>query len=373
MPKDLYEILGIKKGASDDEIKKAYRRLAQKHHPDRNKDDKESEKKFKEANQAYETLSDKQKRQYYDQFGSAGMGGSGFQGAPNFDTGAQFGNFDFADIFETFFGAQTGKRKKKTASALPGDDIEVSLDLNFETAAFGITKEINLARIITCDNCTGKGIEPGSKMTNCKTCNGTGEITSVRSTILGQIRTSRVCDECRGEGSIPEKPCKKCHSTTRIRETEKFKIKIPAGVDSGSVIRLAGKGNAGIRGGEVGDLYVHINVLSHKKFERNGFDVHSEEHIHLLQAVMGDVIEAETLHKKVKVRIPAGTQSGKVFRIKEYGVPRLRAEGRGDHYVKIIVDIPEKLSKREKELYLELAKESGLELSKDDSFFKKFF
>lgn len=374
MAKDFYETLGIKKGASDADIKKAYRKMAQKYHPDRNQGDKSAEQKFKEVNEAYETLSDKQKRSYYDQFGNAGMGGKGFGASGG---GQPFGNFDFsqggfADIFETFFGSGAGGgRKAQRSSAIQGDDIEVVIDLKFHEAAFGTTKEIALSRIAACDHCKASGIEPGSKLKYCAACGGSGEVTSVRSTILGQMRTSHVCDQCGGAGEIPEKPCRTCHGTTRIRQTEKIKVKIPGGVSGGSVVRLTGKGNAGVRGGDSGDLYVHINVTPHKTFARDGADVRSDETIHVVQGVLGDTISIETLDGPVKLKIPAGTQSGNVFRVKERGAAHLNGLGRGDHYVKIRVQIPEKLSRKEKELYAALAKEARLKLADDDGFLSK--
>lgn len=379
MAKDFYDMLGIQKGASDADIKKAYRKMAQKYHPDRNPGDKSAEQKFKEVNEAYETLSDKQKRSYYDQFGNAGMGGKGFGASGGFGGGQPFGNFDFsgaggfADIFETFFGGGGGGggRKAQRSSAVPGEDIEVAMDLKFAEAAFGTTKDLTLPRITACEHCKASGVEPGSQLKNCASCGGLGEITIIRSTILGQVRTSRVCDQCGGEGRTPEKPCHTCHGTARIRQTEKIKVKIPGGVNSGSIVRLSGKGNAGVRGGMSGDLYAYINVMPHKTLERDGADVRGEETIYLVQAVLGDTISVETLDGLLKLRIPAGTQSGKVFRVKEHGATRLHGSGRGDHYVKIRVKIPEKLSRKEKELYFALAKESGLKLADGDGFLSK--
>lgn len=382
MAKDLYEILGVPKTASEQEIKKAYRKLALKYHPDKHKGDKEIEQKFKEINNAYEVLSDKQKRQNYDQFGSAdfrGGGGGGFGGAQDFGGGFDFSSFGgsggfggggFADIFESFFGGQS-RQSSRRKGPRPGNDIEFRLDLEFKEAAFGTEKELLVTKPVSCKHCSATGAEPGSKSVTCKTCGGSGEIRQVRQTLFGQMATSRVCPECEGEGRTHERKCTVCGGATRIRREEKIKVKIPAGVDNDSTIRLSGKGEAGIFGGPAGDLYVHIRVAPSKKFARNGYDVHSEVHIHLLQAVLGDDINIETIREEVKLKIPAGTQSGKIFRLKEYGIEKLRGNGKGDHYVKIIVDTPVKLSRKEKDLYLQLAKESKIFGTDKDGFFSK--
>ncbi len=376
MNKDYYEILGVNKNATEQEIKKAYRKLAQKYHPDKHKGDKSAEAKFKEINEAYEVLSDKQKRSNYDQFGSAdagGFGGFGQGGFSGFGQGFDFQGGGFADIFEAFFnggGGYSSRGSKKTGPT-QGRDIEFIMELTFEEAVFGVTKEIKITKQAQCTHCKGTGAEPGTKTTICPQCNGTGEVKTVRNTILGQIMTSSPCPKCNGEGRIHEKNCEVCKGTTRIRREETVKVKIPAGVDNNSTVRIAGKGEAGLYGGPNGDLYVHIKVKNSKKFIRNNYDIHTEIHIHLLQAVLGDEIEVETIHGKVKLKIPAGTQSEKVFRIKDYGIEKLRGTGKGDHYVKVIVDIPKKLNKKEKELYLELAKEAKLKPKHKESFLSK--
>lgn len=378
MAQDYYETLGVSKDASDQDIKKAYRKLAQQYHPDKHKGDKDAEKKFKEANEAYEVLSDQQKRAQYDQFGSAGAGfgggggGAGFQGGFNangFDFSQFSGSGGFADIFETFFGgAAGGGARQRSAGPRPGRDIEFRLDLRFEEAAFGVEKELAITKPVSCDHCHATGAEPGSKSVRCNTCNGTGEIRTVRQTILGQMATAAPCGECHGEGRVHEKKCSVCHGATRIKRDERVKVKIPAGVDNDSTIRLSGKGEAGVLGGASGDLYVHIRVAPSKKFVRNGYDVHTEEHIHLLQAVLGDEIEVEMLQDKLTLKIPDGTQSGKVFRLKEKGIEKLRGTGKGDHYVKIVVDIPAKLSRKERDLYLQLAQEAKISTKKKKGF-----
>jgi len=393
MAKDYYSILGLQKSANDQDIKRAYRKMALQFHPDKNKGNKESESKFKEINEAYEVLSDKQKRSNYDQFGSAesgfggfGGGGQGFQqgfGGQGFDfssfTGS--GSGGFADIFESFFGEQggAGASSRKKGGPRPGPDIEFQMKLSFEEAAFGIEKELMVTKAATCDNCTGTGAEPGSKTVNCPQCNGTGEVKSVRNTIFGQMATSRVCTECYGEGRVHEKKCSVCHGSTRVRKEEKIRVKIPAGVDNDSTVRLSGKGEAGNFGGPYGDLYVHIQVQPSKKFVRNDYDVHSEMHIHLLQAILGETVEVETLKGAVGLKIPAGTQSGKVFKLKDYGIEKLRGGGAGggggglgDHFVKVIVDIPSRLTRKERELYTGLAQEAGI-LPKEKGEGRGFF
>lgn len=379
MAKDYYETLGVAKNATEQEIKKAYRRLALQFHPDKNKGNKDAEAKFKEINQAYEVLSDKQKRSNYDQFGEAGaqggvggFGGQGFGGGfsgQGFDFSSFSGAGGFADIFESFFGGGAERTSSKKRGPRPGEDIEFRLQLSFEEAAFGAEKELMVTKAVSCDHCHGTGAEPGSKVVTCTTCNGTGEIRQIRQTLFGQMATASVCPQCYGEGRIQENKCKVCNGATRIRREELVKVRIPAGVDNDSTIRISGKGQSGVFGGPAGDLYVHIAVKPSKKFLRNGYDIHSEEHIHLLKAILGAEIEIETIHGKLGLRIPAGTQSEKVFKLKEYGVEKLRGPGKGDHYVKIVVDIPTKLNRREKELYAELSKVGGVGAIEDEKEF----
>lgn len=372
--KDFYEILGVNRSASEDEIKRAYRKLAQKYHPDRNKGDKAAETRFKGINAAYEVLSDKKKRQTYDQFGeSAFTGGGGESSQGGFSGGFDFGGFSgfgesFTDIFESFFGGAGGHAQARNA---PGEDRETSIKISFEEAAFGAEKEIKITRIGECEICKGQGAAPGSKIIACPTCSGAGEIRVVRNTVLGQVATRRVCEACSGAGKIPEKPCGTCHGVGRIRLTEKLRVKIPGGIGAGSSIRIAGKGDSGMRGGGTGDLFLHIEVQPHKLFQRKGYDVFSEQEIYLIQAVLGDLISVNTIYGPVKMRIPAGTVSGKVFRLSEYGVPKLKDDSKGDHLVSILIKIPEKLSKKEHELYQELAKEGGMQINEEKGFLKK--
>ena len=256
---------------------------------------------------------------------------------------------------------------------MSGDDRETTVSISFEEAAFGTEKEIRITRIGECTACKGNGAASGSKIITCSTCRGAGEVRTIQNTILGQVASRRVCNDCSGMGSRPEKLCSQCHGTGRGRIADNLKIRIPTGIADGSSLRIVGKGDAGIRGGESGSLYIHVRVISSKVFTRKGADVYSQQDIQLVQAVLGDVIEVATIHGPIKMRIPAGTESGKVFVIKNYGVQEMKKETKGDHYVTIKVTVPSKLTKRERELYIELAKERGIDMSEDKGFFKGIF
>lgn len=361
---DYYKTLGIEKTASESDIKKAYRKLAQQYHPDTGKGD---EKKFKEVTEAYEVLGDKQKRAQYDQFGSAGPnfgGGNGFGGFGGFDfsnINVDFGGGGFGDIFDTFFGG--GSRRSAKKGPTKGSDIEMVLQISFEEAIFGATKEIELSVYETCDHCQGKGAEPGTEVKTCDVCSGTGQQIRLQQTPFGQIQTASVCRNCEGAGQIPEKKCHVCRGEGRLLKTLKLNAKIPAGIHDQAVIRLTGKGEAGLKGGPHGDLFLHISVAPSKEFERIKEDIHSTQHIHLLQAVMGDAIKVKTVYGEANLIIPAGTQSQTVLKIKNEGVPRVGTSHKGDHHVKIIVDVPKKLSNKEKELYKQLIGLSGLAIT----------
>jgi molecular chaperone DnaJ len=378
MAKDLYEVLGIARGATDAEIKSAYRKLALKFHPDKNKGDKEAEQKFKEINVAYEVLSDKKKRQQYDTFGSSGNfgGGRGQAGAQGFG-GFDINDFDFggssgfADIFETFFGGgfsggSSRSRSKKTGP-MRGNDIEASIKISFDDAVFGCEKDLEITRLEMCEHCKGLGSEPGSSIVTCKNCGGTGEVRTVKNTILGQISTSQTCKECGGAGRVPERKCTKCGGATRIKIKDRVKVRIPRGVDNGSTIRIAEKGEGGINAGEAGDLYINLTVEPSKTFMRNGLDIHTEKEIHLIQAVLGDEVVIETIYGPEKIKIPAGTADGKVFKLSQKGVKTYKGAV-GNHLVKIRIKIPDKLSRKERELYSELAHEAGLPIKKSGLF-----
>ncbi|PJC36707.1 molecular chaperone DnaJ [Candidatus Peregrinibacteria bacterium CG_4_9_14_0_2_um_filter_53_11] len=374
MAHNLYDILGVERNATDADIKRAYRKLAQQYHPDKNKGDEASEKKFKEVTAAYEILSDKQKRTQYDQFGDSPFGAGG-QAGGGFPGGFDFGGFggggagNFSDIFETFFGGGATRQGRRQPSR--GADREIDIGITFKEAAFGADKEVTVGKIGRCDTCDGSGAAKGSKVVRCTECGGSGSVQAVQQTILGQVSTRRPCTSCDGQGERPEKPCSTCGGSGRLRKNERLRVKIPAGIDSNSSIRLSGKGDSGIRTGENGDLYVNIHIEPDEEFSRRDADVYSQQTIHITQAVLGDTIAVSTIHGPVSMKIPAGTQSGKVFRLKEQGIPKMRQSGRGDHYVELKVQVPTKLSKSEREFYRKIAEENKLDIKEDKGFFGK--
>ena len=346
--KDYYEVLGVDKTASDDEIKRAFRKLAVKYHPDRNQGDKEAEAKFKEINEAYQILSDSEKRAKYDQFGSAafdgtgGFSGGGFSGFDGFDMGG------FGDIFDSFFGGGGGSSRRRNGP-VRGNDIEYTLNLTFGEAIFGVEKEITITRSENCDHCHGSGAEPGTNKKTCPTCNGTGQMRVQRQTPFGNFVSQSTCDKCNGTGEIIDTPCKECRGKGNVRKSRKITVNIPAGVDTGNVMPLRGQGEHGLRGGSAGDLYVRINVTPSKVFTRKGNDVYIDTHISMAKAALGTEITVTTVDGNVKYTVPAGTQSGTMFRLKGKGIPRVNSSGRGDQYVKVIVDIPKSLTKAQEE------------------------
>jgi len=365
--RDYYEVLGVSKDASADEIKKAFRKSAVKHHPDKEGGD---ETKFKEINEAYEILKDQQKRQRYDQFGHAGVGGNAGDGGGNYAGGNPFGggfggqnvHFDFGDgglgdIFGQFFGgsAQQERGPKR------GRDVETTLNLTFEQAIFGIEEKLELNMDDECSHCHGTTVEPGYAMKTCPTCKGAGQQTRIMNTIFGQIQQAVTCEACRGSGKVPEKICSVCKGRGTERRKQTIMLKVPAGIDDGSTIRLKERGEA-IGGGSRGDLYVHIRVKAHKKFTREGDIILSEEHVGMVDAALGTEIEVETVDGDVRMKIPAGTQSGTDFKLSSHGVPHMRGGARGAHIVSITVDTPTKLSKKQKNLLEELrnAKKSSI-------------
>lgn len=365
--KDYYEVLGVAKTASDDEIKKAFRKLARKYHPDVNRDNpSEAEEKFKEANEAYEVLSNAERRAQYDQFGHAAFEGGGAHGGGGFG-----GAGGFSDIFDMFFG-QSGFGGGRQSGPERGADLRYDLEITFEQAAFGMETEIQVPRTEDCGVCHGSGAAAGTQAETCPQCRGTGQQQVVQNTPFGRMVNVRPCDRCRGEGKIVKTPCKECHGKGKVRARRKIKIKIPGGVDNGSRLRVAHEGEAGNRGGQPGDLYVYIFVKSHKLFTREGDDVICEVPITIVQAALGDEIEVPTLDGKVQLRIPEGTQTATVFRLKDKGVPHLRGSGRGDQHVKVKVITPKKLTDKQKELLLEFAKDGGEDTNPEQkSFFKK--
>ncbi len=352
--RDYYEVLGVDKNASDDEIKKAYRKMAKKYHPDLNPNDKEAEVRFKEVNEAYEVLSDSTKKSRYDQFGHAGVdpnygagGGGGYGGGFG-----GFGDFgDLGDIFSTFSGGGFGGRQQANPNApRRGGDVSSSINLSFEEAAKGCKKKINVTKIENCAECHGSGAENGTNVKTCQACHGTGQIRVTQRTPFGQMQTSHVCDQCRGSGKIIEKPCKACAGKGRVRRTKEQTVEIPAGIDDGQVITLRGGGDAGTHGGPNGDLHINVNIRPHPVFERRGFDVFCEVPITFSQAALGSEITVPTLDGNVKFAIHEGTQPGDEFKLKGKGIQRLRYTGRGDQYVKIKVEVPKNLSKEQKEI-----------------------
>lgn len=374
--KDFYKILGVNRSANEADIKKAFRRAARQYHPDQAKGDKkEAEEKFKEVAAAYEVLGDKQKRAQYDQFGSAGTdSGGGASGTGGF--GQNFGGFDFSgggahfgggfsDIFESFFGGGGTSRSRGSAA---GANLEARLKVKFIDAVFGTTAEFQLTRMQKCAHCHGNAAEPGSKIKTCSTCGGAGEVMTTQQTVFGQMQHRAVCPDCNGEGKTYERKCTACHGTGRARKSEKIKVRIPAGVDDGAVIRLAGQGEAGPRGGKSGDLFIRVLVEPSQEFRREGADIHSTQEIHFLRAVLGDEVEVRTVHGLIKLKIPAGTQSHQIFKLRGYGAPQLNSTARGDHFVKIIVETPKKISRTARKLFEELAKESNLKIKKGGLF-----
>jgi len=361
MGKDYYNILGVEKNASQEEIKKAFRKKAHECHPDKKGG---NEEKFKEANEAYQVLGDAKKRSQYDQFGSTfeqarGQGGfSGFEGFRDFSgftNGFNVDGDDLGDIFSgigDIFGFGGGRSRSKRPSR--GNDIQVILTIEFNEAVFGVEKELNLRKKVVCDKCKGNGAEQGSKIETCKTCGGSGRITGVQRTILGNMQVQTTCGDCGGEGKKYDKPCKKCAGMGISEEISNLKIKIPAGIDNGETIRLSGQGEAGAKGASAGDLYLKIRVNPDNRFERDGYDIRSKAEINFTQAALGDKIEIITVSGDIKLKIPAGTQSDTIFRLRDKGVFKLHGRGRGDHLVKIIVKTPKSLNKKQKEMFREL-------------------
>jgi molecular chaperone DnaJ len=352
--RDYYEILGIGKNASADEIKKAYRKAAVKHHPDKEGGD---EKKFKEISEAYEVLKDSQKRQRYDQFGHAGVGSNGgpgaggaYQGFGGFGGGQNihfdFGDGGLGDIFSQFFGASNTNRGQGPRR---GRDVEATLQLSFEEAVFGVEHKIELDMDDECSHCHGTTVEPGYEMKTCPTCKGAGQLNRVMNTIFGPIQQNVTCETCNGRGKIPEKVCTVCRGKGIERRKRSINLKIPAGIDDGATIRLKGHGEA-VGNGQKGDLYVHIRVKAHKHFTREGDIILSEQHIGMVDATLGTEIDIDTIDGKIRMKIPAGTQSGTDFKLSNHGVPHVQSNKRGPHIVSILVDTPTRLSRKQKEI-----------------------
>ncbi len=363
MAKDYYSILGIPRSASPDEIKAAYRKMSKELHPDKHKGDKAAETKFKEVNEAYETLTNPQKKQMYDQFGTTGgAGGGGFGGGAGFDPRGfdfsgfqQGGNVNFSDLFESFFGGQGGGRGARTRTD-KGDDREVQIEISFMESVTGVENLLSIKRLVKCDRCDASGAEKGAKIVTCSECAGTGQVTRTAQSFFGTVQQRMVCPTCQGSGKIPEKPCSKCSGEGRIQESVKVTVNVPAGIDHGQTLRLRGEGDAGRRGAESGDLYVHIAVAKDDRFEREGDNIRTDLTLPVVDAILGADAEVETVQGTVTLSIPAGTQPGQMFRIKGKGMPVLNARGHGDHYVTVTVQIPAKLSREERRLLEEWKK-----------------
>lgn len=364
--RDYYEVLGVPKNASEADLKKAFRTLARKYHPDANKDDPNAAEKFKEINEAHQVLTDPDRRAKYDQFGHAaeqmgGGGGSPFEGMGGFGDQAGFG-----DIFDMFFGGQGRQRQRGPAR---GDDLQYELELTLQEAAFGAAKEIRIPRTETCETCHGNGAKPGTQPTACSKCRGTGQIQVTQNTVFGRFVNVTTCDRCRGEGRIVEAPCVTCRGRGLVQKTQKVELNVPGGVDTGSRMRMGGYGEAGERGGPPGDLYIVMRVRPDSRFKRQDDDLIREESISFVQAALGTEIEVPTLDGPEILKVPEGTQHGDTVRLKGKGIKHLRGGGRGDQRVVISVTVPTKLSAREKELLRELAEIRGEQVTTPEKGF----
>ena len=352
--RDYYEVLGVQKSASADEIKRAYRTLAKKYHPDMNPGDKEAEVKFKEANEAYEVLSDADKRAKYDQYGhaafdpTAGGGGAGFGG---------FDGFDFGDIFSSFFGGGGGgSRRSRQNMPVDGEDVGARILLNFDEAVFGCKKELSFARIEECPDCKATGAEPGSKVETCQACGGRGQVTVQQQTMLGYMQTQRTCQSCRGTGKIIKSPCKNCNGKAFVRLNKRIEVKVPAGIDDMQRIVLRGQGSAGRNGGSAGDLIIEVRVKAHDVFTRSGNNIYCEIPISFVDAALGAEIDIPVLGDKVeKLTIPEGTETGTVFTLKGKGIPDMNTKRKGDQLVTVVVKTPKNLTSEQKRLLREFA------------------
>lgn len=368
--RDYYEVMGVPKNASDDEIKKAYRKLAKKYHPDLNPGDKEAEAHFKEVNEAYEVLSDKEKKARYDQFGHAGVD-------PNFGGGAGgspfTGDIDFGDIFNSFFGGGFGGARRSNPNApRRGNDAEAVVNISFEEAAKGCKKNISYHKIETCPDCGGSGAEKGTSAASCPQCGGTGQVHVSQRTPFGVVQTSRSCDRCGGTGRVIEHPCKVCNGTGSTRKQRTIEVNIPAGVDNDQILNVRGQGDAGRNGGPAGDLQVYVNVRPHPIFERKGNDIWCEMPITFVQAALGAEVTVPTIDGRVSYQVREGTQPGDVFKFKGKGIPYINGRGRGDQYVRVVVEVPKNLSQKQKDVLKEFEDTSEEKnYAKRKSFFDK--
>ncbi|MGN0529668.1 MAG: molecular chaperone DnaJ [Eubacterium sp.] len=372
--RDYYEVLGVQKGASDDEIKKAYRKTAKKYHPDLHPDDKEAEEKFKECNEAYEVLSDPQKKARYDQFGFAGVdpnygAGQGGAGGYGFD-----GDIDLGDIFSSFFGGGFGGFGGKNPNAPQrGRDIQITVSLTFEEAAKGCKKEVEVPKVEDCSECGGTGAAKGTSPKTCPDCGGRGVVNVQSRTAFGVMSTQRTCSTCGGRGKIIEHPCQKCAGKGKVRRKNRITVDIPAGIDEDRIINMRGYGDSGFNGGPAGDLKVAVDIKPHPHFKRDGYNVWYEKHVSFVEAALGAELQVPTLDGNVKYTMPAGTQPNDVFKLKGKGIQRLNSVGRGDQLVRIIVDIPKSLTHEQKELLMQFDKDyTPPKNPAKEGFFDKF-
>jgi len=353
--RDYYEVLGVNRDAGEAELKKAFRQLARKYHPDLNPDNKDAETKFKEINEAYEVLSDPEKRARYNQFGHTDPA-----------NGQGFGDFagGFGDIFDMFFGGMAGAQRKGPRR---GADLQMEYAISFEEAAFGLDTHVEVPRLENCPECHGSGAAPGTHPSTCPGCKGTGQVRVAQRTMLGQMQTIRTCSQCNGTGKVVTTPCGECRGQGKVKRVRRINIKIPPGVDTGSRLRVTGEGQAGEMGGPPGDLFIELVIKPHPVFQRREFEVLCDMPVSIVQAALGDEIEVPTLDGKIKMKIPEGTQTGAVFRLKGKGIPRLKGYGRGDQHVRVIVQTPVRLTEKQKNLLAEL----GRSLSKEQHIHHK--
>lgn len=361
--RDYYDVLGVEKGATKQEVRKAYRGLARKYHPDVNKAS-DAQEKFIEAKEAYEVLGNEEKRAQYDQFGHAGPQGFG-GGGQDFSGG-------FGDIFDMFFGG--GGRRSDPNAPQQGSDLQYTITLDFEEAIFGKETEITIPKEEDCGTCSGTGAKPGTKVNTCSHCQGSGQLNVEQNTPFGRVVNRRVCNHCSGKGSVITEKCNTCSGAGRVKKHAKINISIPAGIDEGQQIRMAGKGEPGINGGPSGDLYVVVRVIAHDYYEREGDNIYCELPLTFTQAALGDELEVPTVHGKIKLKIPAGTQTGKIFRLRGKGVPNVHGRGQGDQHIQVKVVTPKKLTSRQKELLKEFNEIGGQDAAneKGDSIFERF-
>ena len=372
--RDYYEVLGVDKSASADEIKKAYRKLAMQYHPDRNPGNKEAEQRFKEVNEAYGVLSDADKKAKYDQFGHSAFDGSTGYGQGGFGGFGGFDGFDMGDIFSSFFGGGGSSRSQNRANApIPGDDIGIRVILSFEEAAFGCKKEVKYARVQKCSDCSGTGAENGTTADRCTQCNGTGQVRVQQRTAFGMMQSTRACPNCNGSGRVIKNPCNNCRGKGYVKVNKTLDVSIPAGIDDGQRIALRAQGNEGRNGGAAGDLIIEVNVRPHAIFERDGMDIYCDVPITFAEAALGAVIKIPTLEGSMDYDIPEGTQTGTIFTIKNKGINAVSSKARGNLYVKVTVETPKNLSDEQKKILRSFGEKCGEKnFSKKTSFFSKF-